>query len=156
MFKRTLKAFLIASAAFVLAACGGQAHAANNAIATADGKVFSVYDVRTITVAGGGFQIKRDSTNTPDVIADSTGAIFASARLTAPALKNLVQLGTSGVWLNTDTISYAWCQYGTSVPSSPVLTGGTHLFVVWQGSGYTMFEDSNCATATVIRNASSH
>ena len=55
MFKRigiTLLATL--AACLALAACGGQASAATNTIATADGKVYSVYDVRTVTVSVGG------------------------------------------------------------------------------------------------------
>ncbi len=157
MFKRICTTLLAVFALpFAIAACGGQAHAATNTIATPDGKIYSVYDVRTVTVAGGSFQLSRNGGNIPDAIADSTGSVFAAARLTAPGLKNLVQLGASGTWINTDQIAYAQCQYGTGVPGTPLTTGGDHLLVVWLTSGYTMFDDANCATATVIRNASSH
>lgn len=154
MFKRIFSLMAAAlSAAFILAACGGQAHAADNIVTTPDGRFYSVYDVRTITVGNGSFSIERVGGNSPVVVADPAGSIFAAAKLSAPALKNLVQVGTSGLWLNKDLIVQGACQYGVgiSTSSTPLLTGGDHTLIVWQQSGYLLIDDQNCATATTIR-----
>lgn len=138
-----------------LMACGGSANAAtSNQFVAGDyigaPRVFSVDRVRMVTATPTQFVLQYNDGNASDTFVDSAGTLFAKLRANAPALKQFVQIGTSGVWINPDAARKIQCQWGTATPGQPSATGD-HLYVVWTPPGDFMAPDANCATFNAIK-----
>jgi hypothetical protein len=113
-------------------------------------RVYSVDNVRMITASGGAFTLQYNDGNSSDPFADTSGAKLASLLLNAPALKSFKQVGTSGVWINTDQIRKLQCQFGQSTPGQAGASGDT-IFGYWSPPGYLLLPDPGCATYNAIK-----
>lgn len=134
----------------ILAACGGQANAATSNDFVSGGIVYSVDNVRMITATPSQFVLQYNDGNSSEVFADTNGALLAKLLSFSPALKAMKQIGTSGVYINTDQVRKVQCQYGTGTPGQSAPTGD-HMFLIWTPPGYLLAEDFNCVTFNAIK-----
>lgn len=113
-------------------------------------RIYSVDNVRMITVAAGAFTLQYNDGNSSDPFTDIGGTKLAALLLNAPALKTFKQVGSSGVYINPDQIRKMQCQYGQSTPGQATAQGDT-LFAYWSPPGFLLIADANCATVNAIR-----
>lgn len=140
---------MFAILAIGLATYGATAHAATSNEFVSGNSIYTVAGVEMVTVGSGNFMLTYDNGNSA-TFPDPTGAQFTAIRQGAPAFKTLVQVGTSGVYINTDSAKQINCQVGTATPGVAT-TYGDHIFVVWNKVGYALIDDAGCATYTSIK-----
>ncbi len=143
---------MLFAAALAVFAMAAQAAPTNTFTYTQYGepRVYSVDNVRMITVAGGAFTLQYNDGNSSDAFNDIGGTKLASLLLNAPALKTMKQVGTSGVYVNPDQMRKFQCQYGQATPGVASATGDT-MFVFWSPPGYLVIADAGCATVNAIK-----
>lgn len=149
----TKLAALAVVVAMGLAAFGGQAQAATSDSFKQGLIVYSVADARAIIVTPGAFQVQYADGNYSDVYSDPSGAQFNNLKAGAPALKTLVQVGSSGVWIIPEQMRKIQCQAGTGTPESPA-SYGAYIYILWQHGGYSVLSDPGCGTYALIKAAS--
>lgn len=147
MFKRIIAAAVIGAA---IAACGGQAKAATSDSFKQGLVVYSVADTRAIIVTPGAFQVQYTDGNYSDVYSDPSGAQFNNLKSGAPALKTLVQVGASGVWIIPGQARKLQCQSGTGASETPT-SYGAYIYIAWQHGGYSVLSDPGCGTYALIK-----
>jgi hypothetical protein len=127
MFKRIIAAAIIGAA---IAACGGQAQAADIAVKADDGQVFGLHDVYKIdTQAVPGFIRVQRKTSSNDYV--STGSLLNRILLATPTM---IHVG-NGVYIDTAYSARTSCQGGNTVVA---MADSGEVFTVADGcQGYT-------------------
>lgn len=132
-----------------LAACGGNAYAATDEFVSANA-LYSVTGVQMVTVTPTGFTLQYADGNSSDLFPDVGGVQFTKLKNFAPAFKDMVQVGSSGLYINPGAAKKIICQYGTGTPGTASATGD-HVFVIWSHNNWNLFDDNGCTSYNAIK-----
>jgi hypothetical protein len=137
---RSIKAFLVVAA---MAACGGQAYAAQLAqnFAAADGKVFQIASPISIEKADGAVNVKHQNGST-QAFADPTGAVWAKIVASPTFATHYVQVVGTNRYMNTTVTTEILCMSNQTWFGYPFGTLQPDVFA------------DGCATHAVVRASS--